>query len=172
MDLTESLPVCNADNRVVGRATREVIHAQGLLHRAVHVLVFNSRGELFLQRRGHGKDIDPGLWAVSVGGHVALGETPDEAARRELAEELGLTSTLEHIGELPPTPENGWEFVSVYRLVTDETPAWDGEEIIDGRWLTAEQIEGHLAGGDLPLAASFEATHRLASKQRTSVRPR
>ena len=67
---------------MIGREPRSVVHARGLRHRAVHVLVFNSAGELFLQKRSMTKDNDPGLWDSSCSGHVDAGETYDEAAVR------------------------------------------------------------------------------------------
>jgi isopentenyldiphosphate isomerase len=157
----EYLPICNGTGRVIGIADRAVIHAQGLLHQAVHILIFDGQGRLFLQRRGEDKDCEPGVWAVSVGGHVEQGESPMQTAVRELGEELGLEGTPEMLGALPPDAKNGWEFVTAFTLMTRETPRWDGVEITDGKWVTLEEVERHLREGDLPLAASFEATYRL-----------
>jgi mutator protein MutT len=53
--------------------------------------VFNSKGEIYLQRRPDWKDIQPGKWDTAVGGHIDYGETPEEALRREVREELGIT---------------------------------------------------------------------------------
>ena len=69
---------------------RSEVHRLGLLHRAVHVLVFNSRGEIFLQKRSMTKDREPGKWDSSSSGHVDSGEDYDACAVRELREEIGL----------------------------------------------------------------------------------
>ena len=88
----ELFPVVDAAGRVVGRATRGECHGGSmLLHPVVHLHVFNSRGELYLQKRPAWKDIQPGRWDTAVGGHVDYGETVDEALRREVREELGVT---------------------------------------------------------------------------------
>ena len=60
-----------------------------LLHPVVHLHLFNSRGELYLQKRPEWKDIQPGRWDTAVGGHVDYGETVDEALRRECARSWG-----------------------------------------------------------------------------------
>jgi isopentenyl-diphosphate Delta-isomerase len=158
---TEYLPICDEGNRCVGRAARAVVHAQGLLHRAVHILVFNRMGELFLQRRGADKDTFPGWWDTSVGGHVDLGETPKETALRELREELALEGEPCLVGEIAPMGKTGWEFVTVYELTTDQTPHWDGVEVVDGRWVSPGDVETLLAHGELSLTPSFRETFAL-----------
>ena len=88
----EVFPVVDSAGKVVGRATRGECHGGSmLLHPVVHLHVFNSRGELYLQKRPIWKDIQPGLWDTAVGGHVDYGETIAEALRREVREELGIT---------------------------------------------------------------------------------
>jgi isopentenyl-diphosphate delta-isomerase type 1 len=87
----EIFDVVDQADRVIGRATRAEVHRNpALIHRAVHILVFRPDGRLLMQRRSAVKDIDPGLWDTSVGGHVDAGEDYLTAARRELSEELGI----------------------------------------------------------------------------------
>ena len=79
------------EGRVVGAATRGECHnGSRLLHPVVHLHVFNSQGEVYLQKRPEWKDIQPGKWDTSVGGHMDYGETPEEALVREVGEELGI----------------------------------------------------------------------------------
>ncbi|MEY2408080.1 MAG: hypothetical protein QOF48_750, partial [Verrucomicrobiota bacterium] len=86
----EIFDVVNERDEVVGRAPRREVHQNGLRHRAVHVLVFNSRGEVFLQKRSMTKDTFPGAWDSSASGHLDCGEDYDACAIRELREELGV----------------------------------------------------------------------------------
>src|SRR4029079_19384427 len=86
----EIFDVVNERDEVVGRAPRAEVHACGLLHRAVHVLVYNSKGQVFLQKRSMNKDRQPGVWDSSSSGHVDSGEDYDSCTVRELREELGL----------------------------------------------------------------------------------
>ena len=99
---SELFPVVDETGRVVGCATRGECHdGRRLLHPVVHLHLFNSRGELYLQKRPLWKDIQPGRWDTAVGGHVDYGETPDEALRREVREELGVTEfTPERLTQL------------------------------------------------------------------------
>ena len=76
--------IVDENDRIIGQATRKHIHQNKLLHRSVHVLVFNSRKELFLQKRALCKDENPGLWDTSSAGHVDAGESYDDCAHREL----------------------------------------------------------------------------------------
>src|ERR1700716_2411541 len=89
----EIFDVVNERDEVIGRQTRSEVHQLGLKHRAVHVLVFNSRGQVFLQKRSMKKDRQPGLWDSSASGHVECGEDSDACALRELREEIGLQLT-------------------------------------------------------------------------------
>ena len=86
----EIFDIVNERDEVVGQAPRKEVHARGLWHRAVHVLVFNARGGVFLQKRSIKKDRQPGVWDSSCSGHVDSGEAYDETAMRELREEIGL----------------------------------------------------------------------------------
>ena len=87
----EMFPIVDEQGNIIGAATRGECHnGSKLLHPVVHLHVFNSRGELYLQQRPEWKDIQPGRWDTSVGGHVDLGENIDQALRREAFEELGI----------------------------------------------------------------------------------
>ena len=81
----------NERDEVIGRQTRRIVHATGLWHRAVHVLVFDHQWRVFLQKRSMLKDLSPGLWDSSCSGHLDAGEDYDPAAVRELAEEIVAT---------------------------------------------------------------------------------
>src|SRR5512141_2500878 len=87
----EIFDVVNERDLVVGQQSRSEVHRLGLMHRAVHVLLFNAAGLVFLQKRSMKKDRQPGLWDSSASGHVDSGEDYDACAVRELREELGLT---------------------------------------------------------------------------------
>lgn len=84
------MAVVDEQDRVVGAATRDEMRRRCLIHRASYVLVFNSRNELFLHKRTQAKDVYPGHYDVAAGGVVLHGETYEEAAARELGEELGV----------------------------------------------------------------------------------
>src|SRR6266568_6541317 len=103
----EIFDVVDEHDRVVGRETRGDVHRRGLMHRAIHVLVFNSRGEVFLQKRSMKKDRQPGLWDSSASGHVDSSEDYDACAVRELREEIGLelTAPLVRLFKLPACEE-------------------------------------------------------------------
>ncbi len=87
----EWLEVCDENGTLSGTVeTRETIHKKGLLHRTVHIWLY-KKNEVLLQKRANGKDSHPGLWDISAAGHVDIGETPVDAAIREIKEELGIT---------------------------------------------------------------------------------
>lgn len=111
----ELFDVVDAEDHVLRQASRRDVHQQGLLHRAVHILVFNRHRDCLLQKRSLLKDKQPGVWDSSAAGHLDAGESYEAAARRELREELGIEpSKLLEIGRLAPTAETGWEHVVLY----------------------------------------------------------
>ncbi len=86
----EYFEIVNEQGEVIGKAPRSECHGNpALVHRAVHVLVFNKKGELLLQLRSKDKDIQPGKWDTSVGGHLGVGESYQQAALREFARNWG-----------------------------------------------------------------------------------
>jgi 16S rRNA (adenine1518-N6/adenine1519-N6)-dimethyltransferase len=127
----ELFDVVDDTNRVVGRACRRDVHAQSLKHRAVHVFVFNSRGELLLQKRSHLKDLCGGKWDSSCAGHLDAGESYLDCATRELNEELGLTrvDSFRRIAPIAACPETGFEFVELYSASSDEAVHFPAAEI-------------------------------------------
>ena len=110
-DSRELLDVVDSKDRVIGQATRGKVHAQGLLHRSVHILVFNSTGDMFLQKRAMTKDENPGYWDTSSAGHVNAGEDYLACAHRELMEELGITGKLQFFMKFSASPETFLEHV-------------------------------------------------------------
>jgi isopentenyl-diphosphate delta-isomerase type 1 len=137
----ELYDVFDEDGRLVGQATRKEVHAdRALIHRAVHVLLFRSDGRLLMQKRVKTKDVAPGKWDTSVGGHVDAGEDYDTAARRELKEELGIEGReLERLYEFKYRSERESEDVRTYRLVFDGpvSPQWFEIEQVR-EWTVAE----------------------------------
>ena len=86
----EEVAIVDIDNNLVGAVPRHEMRSRGLVHRATYILVFNGRGDIFIQERTKCKDIYPGYLDVATGGVVLAGETYEESAERELAEELGV----------------------------------------------------------------------------------
>jgi len=140
--LGEWFDVVDENDQIVGRAPRREVHARGLTHRAVHVLVFNREGELFLQKRSMTKDTAPGVWDSSASGHLGVGEDYDTCAVRELAEEIGLRTTgaPQRWLRLPACPDSGREFVWVYRLEAEGPFVLNPEEIERGGWFAPGEI--------------------------------
>jgi 16S rRNA (adenine1518-N6/adenine1519-N6)-dimethyltransferase len=137
----EIFDVVDADDRVTGQLSRHEVHRQKLLHRAVHVFVFNARGDLFLQRRSRWKDTHPLRWDSSAAGHVNAGQTYAETAPREIEEELGVSAPVEEIAALPPSAATGWEHVRLYRAHHDGPFHLHPAELDGGGFFTLDQID-------------------------------
>lgn len=138
----ELFDVVDTGDKAIGTATRGEVHARGLLHRAVHILVVREDGALFLQKRSAGKDTFPGRWDSSASGHLDSGESYDPAALREVGEELGVhLGALECLAKLPASPATGQEFVQVYRGRHDGPFTLHPEEIEEGRWLQPDVLD-------------------------------
>jgi len=134
--------VVNQRDEVIDRKPRSEVHRLGLLHRAVHVLVFNSHGEIFLQKRSMKKDRQPGLWDSSASGHVDSGEYYDATAVREVREEIGLklAKPPARMFKITACPETDQEFVWVYRCENEGPFELNPDEIERGDWFSVEKI--------------------------------
>jgi len=130
-----------------------------LLHPVVHLHLFNKTGELYLQKRSATKDIQPGKWDTSVGGHVSPGETPIEALRREAHEELGLNNLVpESLGKYVWESSRERELVNSFSTISDEVPEINKDEIEEGRYWSMEEIKENI-GKDL-FTPNFEYEFR------------
>jgi len=139
----ELFPIVDEDGNTIGEAPRSVCHdgVSKLLHPVVHLHIFNSKGELYLQKRAMTKDIQPGKWDTSVGGHVSPGESVGEALKREADEELGLKKfESRFLGRYVWESPRERELVNSFSTVTDDIPLVNKEEIEEGRFWTIEDI--------------------------------
>jgi len=143
----EIFPLVDETGNIIGQATRKECHGGSLLlHPVVHLHIFNSKGDLFLQKRSLSKDIQPGKWDTAVGGHIDLGEEVETALRREAREELGVVDFK---------PEFNYSYVwesSVEReLVYSYRTVYEGEfkidpvELDEGRFWSFDEIEKALS---------------------------
>ena len=159
--MEEYFDIINEEGQVIGQATRCACHNDpNLIHRAVHILVVDNQDRIFLQKRSPKKDIQPGKWDTSVGGHLNAGETYDQAARRELEEEIGVSGvTPRYLYSYRWRTSVESEDVRTYLLVWKRpvlaTPfSLQPEEITDGRFWSFEEIQEHIGEGIL--TPSFE----------------
>jgi len=153
----EIFDVVNERDEVIDAKPRSKVHRLGLLHRAVHVLVFNSRGEIFLQKRSMTKDREAGKWDSSTSGHVDSGEDYDACVVRELHEELGLklTAPLQKLFKIGACKETDAEFVWVYRCESEGPFRLHPDEIECGGWFTPKKVTHLIAEKPQDFAGAF-----------------
>lgn len=153
----ELFPLVNEEGHVIGKATRGECHnGSHLLHPVVHLHVFNSRGEVYLQKRPEWKDIQPGKWDTAVGGHIDYGETPEKALLREVREELGIEAfTPERVGMYVFESKRERELVYVHRTTYDGPIRPSAEELDGGRFWTIQEIRDSI--GQQILTPNFES---------------
>ncbi len=162
----EILSVVNENDEVIGQRSRRDIHRLGLLHRAVHIFIFNEKNELFLQLRSMSKDTNPGLWDSSAAGHVDVGEDYDDCALRETAEELAirLAETPERLAKIQPCEKTGMEFIQVYRVFHNGPFQLNPEEIDEGRWIGIGQMDAWVDSDARFLTETIKYIWRILNK--------
>ncbi len=142
----ELFPIVDEDGNITGSITRGEAHdGSKVLHPVVHLHVFNSKGELYLQKRPTWKDIQPGKWDTACGGHVELGENVEMALKREVKEELGITDFLpETLGHYIFEGKREKELVYVHRTTYDNEIHPNKEELSGGRFWTPTEIKENM----------------------------
>jgi isopentenyldiphosphate isomerase/intracellular septation protein A len=147
--LTEWVPLVDEKGLIIGKATRKEVHrGPGKLHPVIHLHLINSKREIYLQKRSGSKDTFPGKWDTSVGGHVDLGETIEQALLRETAEELNITGIhpsplTQYKWETSTESELVFSFIAVYNAI----PVFNKLEIEDGRFWSIQEIRNNLGTG-------------------------
>ena len=138
-------------DEVTGQAPRSLCHGRpDLVHRVVHVLVRHPDGRILLQKRALTKQVQPGKWDMSVGGHVSSGETCEEAVLREMNEELGVSAALPDLTFLFEFKlRNSFESENarVYSFVSPGPFSFRKEEIDSVAFFTPEELKRRLAEG-------------------------
>lgn len=149
-DPAEYFPIVDEEGNTIGTAPRSVCHdgTSMLLHPVVHLHLFNNKGEVFLQKRSMQKDIQPGKWDTSVGGHVNPGEAIEDAIIREASEELGLTFFKPVFeGRYVWQSDRERELVYSFSTVSDETPQINPDEIEEGKFWSVAEIGESIGKG-------------------------
>lgn len=141
MSADEIVDVVDEDDKLVRRASRAEIRRQRLRHRSVYILLFNTRGQIFIHRRTVTKDVYGGYWDVAVGGVVAAGETYDACAARELSEEVGVVDEdLSRLFAVRYEDDRNLVNGMVYVCTTDHALRLQAEEIDEGCWVDLDEV--------------------------------
>ncbi|MDH3693458.1 MAG: NUDIX domain-containing protein [Gammaproteobacteria bacterium] len=139
----EIFDVVDDTDNVIDQQPRSFVHANNLLHRSIHILVFNDAGGVFLQKRSLSKDENPGVWDASVSGHLDQGESYEDCAVREAQEEIGLWITQDELGfcfKLGASAETAYEFSCVYKVYSQGPFKLDPVEVDHGDWFEPAYI--------------------------------
>lgn len=156
----EMFPTVDENGNIIGAISRGEAHnGTKTLHPVVHLHVFNSKGELYLQHRPMWKDIQPGKWDTATGGHIDLGENVEQALTREVREELGITDfTPELLGHYVFESKVEKELVYAYKTTYDGSVKPNAEELDGGRFWSREEIAANM-GKDV-FTPNFESEYQ------------
>ncbi|MCG6155748.1 NUDIX hydrolase [Rubinisphaera margarita] len=136
----EWFDIVDPQDNVLRSAPRSVVHGGKHLHRATHIWVFNSTGQLLIHKRTAEKEEEPLRWTSSAAGHVSAGEDYEPAAQRELHEELALDGTLFRMHKIFAGPDVGYEHTVLFGCRTDAKPTPDPREILEYRFMDPAEV--------------------------------
>ena len=140
----ELLDLVDQNDQVIGKEWRSNVHAKGLSNfRVIYTFVHNAQGQLWIPRRTAHKKLWPLRLDVGVGGHVGSGETYDEAFVREVQEEINLdvhTTTYQKLGRLTPHEHGVGFFITVYTVLTNQSPDYNKDDFIEFYWLYPHEV--------------------------------
>jgi 16S rRNA (adenine1518-N6/adenine1519-N6)-dimethyltransferase len=156
----EIFDIVDDGDQIIGSRGRDEVHVNNLRHRAVHIWIFNQQGDLFLQKRSPWKQNHPNLWCSSTAGHVASGETYEQAAHRELMEEIGIDSRLARFWKLESSPETGHEFVEVFAGNAEGPFRLAAAEVETGCFFPVDQIQRWMAESPEDFTPAFRMIAR------------
>lgn len=141
-DQSELFYLVDVGDNILGSVTRGEAHSDKTkIHRAVCVVLTNSKNQILLQKRSKHKDMYPGHWTVSSSGHVTFGESYAVAARREMLEEIGVKAAFEVFGKITTREENETEINTIFVGTTDAKEfKVDPTEVEKVEWISIEKL--------------------------------
>lgn len=155
--MTEYLDIVDENNNVIGKDTRENVHANHCIHRGIHVFVVNDKGEILVQQRSMKKDDRPGVYDSSVGAQVLSGETYEQAAIRETKEELGFKpSKLEKIRDYKSFSKRQREIRRFFVCHYNGPFSVDKEEVESIEFWSPKKISKEIEKGEKQFTDGFK----------------
>jgi len=147
----EYIDIVDINGNKIRTAPRSEAHGNpALIHKVVHVLVFNRAGKLLLQKRSMSKDVAPGRWDTSVGGHVNSDESLIDASAREMEEELGINcKEVEFLYSYIHSNSYETELVFTHRCLHEGPFNFNKDEIDDVRFWSIDEIQNAIGGKQL-----------------------
>lgn len=141
-NINEMFPLVDEQGNIIGAISRGEAHSGSKkLHPVVHLHVFNSNGDLYLQKRPAWKDIQPSKWDTACGGHIDLGEDVKTALKREVREELGITDfTPQDMGHYVFESAREKELVYVHKTIYDGEVQPSKDELDGGKFWSRDEI--------------------------------
>ncbi len=151
----ELFDIVDKDDQVIGQSTRGKLHRnKNLIHRSIGVCVFNSKGEIYLQKRSNTKDTDPGKWTISCSGHVLSGDSYQVTAARELKEELGVDLQIEFVVKYLCHASNETEMQMLFKAYSEGPFKLHPQEIEEGKFYTQDKLKVAIRRGEIELSFS------------------
>lgn len=163
----ELLDLVDQNDQVIGTVLKSSAHSNpAFIHREVVVLIFNKKNQTLIQKRSLLKKVDPGKWEVACAGHVGAGEIPEEAAKREVFEELGINiqpvffEKQKVLNDINNESKFYWVY---YAIIDDNDFELDKLEVEEVKWIDVSEVSKYIVSSDVK-DTSVDTTNRISNK--------
>ena len=165
--MVEYVDIVDENDNVIGKTTRKEVHQKQLLHRIVHVVILNSKGEILIHQRAGNLDTYPNLWTSSASGHVESGSSYMDTAKKELKEELGIQTGLKELGKVLSLNPEHMQMITIFTGLHEGPFKFDKNEVQRIEFAGIQKLKEEIRSGKKNVSPAFSEVFKKLCKEKS-----